>query len=86
MIDSKRTPPKGRRKPVVCLEAPCLQANSVYALSSFKKILGVGDTFLRSAKRRGLRIRSVFGRSFLVGSDFMSWLDSQTRENGRSAD
>jgi hypothetical protein len=53
-----------------------IQSDSVYPLPVFKKKVGLDAWSLREAKKRGLKIRKIGRRRFIVGSDFIEYLRS----------
>lgn len=51
---------------------PALQ----YPLELFEQIAGLGRAALREARRKGLRVRYVHGRAFVLGRDWLEYCDS----------
>ena len=51
-----------------------IEAGKTYPLSEFKRIAGMGDFALRTARRNGLRIRYTGNRGFVSGQDFLAYL------------
>jgi hypothetical protein len=51
-----------------------IDASSIYTLDAMKDRLGVGDAWLREARRRGLRIRYRGRRAFVIGADLADYL------------
>jgi hypothetical protein len=52
-----------------------IEPDRAYTLSAFKKVSGLGTASLRQARRSGLVVRRVGIRSFIMGRDFISWLE-----------
>lgn len=55
-----------------------------YPIAAFKRLAGVGDAWLRSARRDGLRVVYAHGRGFIRGCDFCSYIDgiAEREQNG----
>ena len=61
-----------------------IDANSIYTLPALKDRLGVTDSWLRAARRRGLCVRYAGRRAFVTGNDFVSYIAaSQERCDAR---
>jgi len=58
-----------------------IQGDSVYPLSVFQKLTGLGSHAVRQARKKGLRMRDVGNRSYILGNDFYRFLDSQPQED-----
>ncbi len=54
---------------------------SCYMLSEFQKRTGMKRDAMRTARRAGLKVRYLHGRGFVLGSDWLAYLESQTTEN-----
>lgn len=72
---------------MVSLALPAAQgvidATAVYTLPALRDRLSITDAWLRTARRRGLRVRYAGRRGFVVGADFISFLAaSQERHRG----
>ena len=48
--------------------------DAAYSLEAFMDRLDVGETWLRSRRREGLRVCYVGKRGFIVGEDFLEFL------------
>lgn len=55
-----------------------ISAAEAYGMAEFKKRTGWAEHAIRSAKKKGLRVVHVGGRSFVRGADFIDFLASQT--------
>ena len=49
-----------------------------YALDNFKLKTGLGDAGLRNARRSGLKVRYAHNRAFVLGSDWLAYLEDQS--------
>ena len=58
-----------------------IEATKLYPLPVFKKITGLGLWAMRTARRNGLRVRYVGGKAFVMGSDFLDYLDRINTED-----
>jgi hypothetical protein len=54
-----------------------------YSLESFKRASGLGTAALREARRTGLVVRRVGVRSFILGRDFLAWLERNGKVVGQ---
>lgn len=64
MASEPATPPGG-----------VVSANCAYSLEQVKARLGLGTAALRTARRRGLTVRRVGRRSFVLGKDLLTYLE-----------
>ncbi len=55
-----------------------IRADSAYPLPFFKRIAGMSDRALRTARRRGLIVRRSGARAFVLGRDFHEFLLSSS--------
>lgn len=53
-----------------------ISADKLYLLESFKSLTGLGDCWMRNARRRGLRVHRVGGRAFVLGRDFIEFVQN----------
>jgi hypothetical protein len=51
-----------------------IRADAAYDLATVKK-LGLGTAALRTARRKGLIVRRIGRRSFVLGRDLLEYLD-----------
>lgn len=51
-----------------------IRADEIYTLAEFAARARLGRYALRQAKRAGLKIITVGGKSFVRGADFFEWL------------
>jgi hypothetical protein len=49
-----------------------------YSLDDFKVRTGLGDAGLRNARRSGLKVRYAHNRGFVLGADWLQYLEDQT--------
>lgn len=52
-----------------------LHADVAYSLAQVKSRFGLGTAALRTARRRGLLVRRVGRRSFVLGRDLITYLE-----------
>jgi hypothetical protein len=48
---------------------------TIYPLPVFQQITGLGKHALRTARRRGLRVRTIGGRRFVFADDFFVYAE-----------
>ena len=58
-----------------------VEPNVLYPLLDFMARTGLGRTAMRSARRSGLIVRYVGGRGYVMGGDFIAWL----QRNGKAS-
>lgn len=51
-----------------------IRSDAAYDLATVKK-LGLGTAALRTARRKGLTVRRIGRRSFVLGRDLLAYLD-----------
>ncbi len=49
-----------------------------YSLDDFKVRTGLGDAGLRNARRSGLKVRYAHNRGFVLGADWLQYLEDQS--------
>lgn len=54
--------------------AGVVRADAAYDLAEVRRRLGLGPAALRSARRRGLAVRRIGRKSFVLGSDLLDYL------------
>lgn len=52
--------------------------DSSYVLDDFKVRTGLGDAGLRNARRSGLNVRYAHNRGYVLGADWIAYLEDQT--------
>lgn len=57
-----------------------IRADSVYPLSDFQRLTGLGPKATRAAARRGLKIVRIGRRSYVRGQSFIEFVDRQAAE------
>ncbi len=60
-----------------------VETGRAYSLTAFRKASGLGTAALREARRTGLVVRRVGVRSFVLGRDFLDWLERNGRVVGQ---
>jgi hypothetical protein len=58
-------------------ETGVVSTTAIYSLDALKDRLEISDTWLRTARRRGLRVRYAGKRGFVLGSDLAAYLEQQ---------
>ena len=53
-----------------------ISADAAYSLDQIKERLGLGTAALRTARRKGLIVRRIGRRSFVMGRDLLDFLDN----------
>lgn len=53
-----------------------ISANAAYSLDQVKARLGLGTAALRTARRKGLIVRRVGRRSFVMGRDLLDFIEN----------
>lgn len=59
-----------------------IEAGKVYPIATFRTLTGMGTAALREARKKGLLVRRVGLRSFVLGQDFLDFV----REHGQPVD
>jgi len=52
-----------------------ISGDQAYSLSQVKARIGLGTAALRTARRKGLIVRRIGRRSFVMGRDLLQYLD-----------
>ena len=52
-----------------------IEPGKIYPLALFKQITGFGNHAMRTARKQGLRVRYLAGRAFVMGSDFLDYVN-----------
>ena len=55
-----------------------IEPGTLYPLRAFKRLTGVGDWAFRTLRRRGLRVRRIAGKGFILDSDFIDLTDQES--------
>ncbi len=58
-----------------------IEPDKLYSLEAFKRVTGLKDWALRSARKAGLKMKRVGNRKFVKGKDFIDFLDSQNEDS-----
>lgn len=59
-----------------------ISADELYTLPEIQTRLGLGKRALRTARRRGLTVRRIGRRSYVLGRDLMQYVESSARVVG----
>lgn len=54
-----------------------IDPHTLYPLPDFMARAGLGNAAMRSARRRGLKLRQVGSRKYVHGGEFIRWLEQQ---------
>lgn len=54
-----------------------IRAGEAYPLPIFKRLTGMGDAAMRAARKNGLPLKKVGTRTFILGADWLSYLERQ---------
>ena len=57
-----------------------VSVTAIYSLEAIKDRLDITDAWLRTARRRGLRVRYAGNRGFVAGSEFLRYLEAEGQE------
>ena len=61
-------------------ETGVVSTTAIYSLDALKDRLEISDTWLRTARRRGLRVRYAGKRGFVAGSEFLRYIEAEGQE------
>lgn len=64
------------------VSAEPITPESLYRLDDFQKLTGLGRWAMRTARRNGLKVRRIGGRAYVLGRDFIDYLDTLEVEEG----
>jgi len=56
-----------------------ISADHAYSLEQVKSRLGLGTAAIRTARRKGLIVRKIGRRSFVMGRDLLQYLDEHAK-------
>ena len=65
-------PPKATKPPE---SVGVISVNEAYTLDQVKSRLGIGTSALRTARHKGLQVRRIGRKSFVMGRDILAYLD-----------
>lgn len=68
-MSDARTKPAATRSPAV------ISAHEVYGIAEFQRRAGLAAPALRAAKRNGLRVIRAGKRSYVLGRDWLAYLE-----------
>ena len=57
------------------MSAGRISANELYTLEELRARLGLGAAALRTARRRGLKVRRIGRRGYVLGKDIMEYVE-----------
>ncbi len=66
------------------VELAGIDPNRTYRLEDFMRISGLGVHAMRTARRKGLKVRRSGNRGFVRGADFVSYLEAQDEAGAES--
>ena len=61
----------------------CIEPNTCYPLADFQRRTGFGDSAMRAARRAGLKVLYLHKRPFVMGHDFISYLEKNGSETSK---
>lgn len=56
-----------------------ISSYEIYTLDEIDRRLGLGKTALRTARRRGLQVRRIGRKAFVLGRDLIDYLDQHAK-------
>lgn len=62
-----------------------IEPQSLYSLEEFKRVSGMGNWALRSARKAGLQMLKIGNRKFVKGQSFIDFIESQNEHSAASA-
>jgi len=57
-----------------------IEPGHIYPLDAFKQITKLGNHAMRTARRKGLKVRYLGGRAFVHSDDFFTYLETLDKE------
>jgi hypothetical protein len=60
-----------------------IRVDELYTLDEFRSRTGLGEQWLRTARRSGLRVLYLGGRAFIRGRDFVDFLEKSAGDEFR---
>jgi len=61
-----------------------IQANTLYPLTVFEQVSGLGKHAMRQARKQGLSVMHIGGRSFVDGSEFINFVREHAGSKART--
>lgn len=58
-----------------------IEPDVVYPLPDFMARAGLGDAAMRTARKSGLAVKYAGGRGYVLGRDFIEWLNQNAKES-----
>lgn len=58
-----------------------IKRGEVYPLADFMRRAGLGRHAMRTARSKGLRVRRTGNRGYVVGDDWLDYLDGQSSDS-----
>lgn len=62
------------------LQSEPIRPDWLYGLDAIKRTMRVGDAWLRSARRSGLKVHYRGGKAFIVGHELIAYVTSSDEE------
>lgn len=56
-----------------------IRPDELYALEAFIPAVGQGVASIREARRRGLKVQYVHGRAYVLGRDWIEYVEAEGR-------
>lgn len=67
--------------PALSSDAGVITADAVYTLDEIARRLKLGRWALRTMRKQGLNVHRVSGRAFVIGRDFLDFLQGQASKS-----
>lgn len=58
-----------------------IEPHVLYPLEELKARSGMGSTAMRTARRSGLKVQYAGGRGYVMGRDFILWLEANPKDH-----
>jgi len=62
-------------------QANYIAKGQIYAKPQFKEIVGWGEHAFRFARRRGLKVKHTAGRCYILGDDFIEYVEDVEQDS-----
>lgn len=72
---------KRHSSPAASSDAGVITADAVYTLDEIARRLKLGRWALRTMRQQGLNVHRVSGRAFVIGRDFLEFLQGQASKD-----
>ena len=76
---------QGESKMTLTSEPTCIRRGECYSLEQFQKLARLGRHGMRAARHAGLRVRRAHGNAYVVGDDWLDYLEAADRSGDDNA-